>query len=86
VTLLSDTLTARQRADLAELERAYVAEEITPDEVIDGLQEAGITDTIHIAFLLTSLSILRAWGVGEPTMAARLYLVDHASAAERTEA
>ena len=86
MTPLSDALTAVQRRRLAELERSYVAEEITPDELMDGMEEVGVTDTVHLAFLLTSLSVLRAWGVGEPSMAASMYLVDRERDSEATRA
>ena len=53
---------------------------------MDGMEDAGVTDTVHLAFLLTSLSVLRAWGVGEPSMAARLYLVGRGSDSRATQA
>jgi hypothetical protein len=72
VTPLSDALTAAQRSALAALEKAYVAEAIDDERFLVELTKCGLTDPVDKAFLVSSLDVLREWGVSAPTMSERV--------------
>jgi hypothetical protein len=72
VTPLSDALTAAQRSALAALEKAYVAGKLDTLELTDALDGCGISDPVDLSFLVSSLDVLREWGVSAPTMSERV--------------
>jgi hypothetical protein len=72
VTPLSDALTAAQRSALAALEKAYVAGQLDTQELTDALDGCGISDPVDLSFLVSSLDVLREWGVSAPTMSERV--------------
>jgi len=72
VSPLSDALTTAQRRALAALEKAYVAGQVEAETMTASLEACGITDPIDLAFLLSSLDVLREWGVAAPTMSERV--------------
>lgn len=66
MTPLSDALTAAQRRALAALQKAYVAEAISPDELREKLHGCGISDDVDVSYLTHTLNVLREWGAAVP--------------------
>lgn len=67
MTPLSDALTAAQRRALAALEKAYVAEAVNPETVVERAKAFGVSDPVDLAALLAALDVLREWGAPVPS-------------------
>ena len=67
MTALSESLLAAQRQAIGALSKAYCAEAITEEELIDYLESFGCTDAVDKVYLLNSLRVLKNFGAPAPT-------------------